>query len=112
MKRFQIGISDLLLITALVAGIAGAIASDKAAVAFIVSSCLGAFIWHRSVVSSLWAIGMIGLGAGLFAAGCDGHHSLNMPDGEMIGWGAGMVVGGLVYLLVTAILRSSLETRH
>src|SRR5687768_5015623 len=103
--RFQIAILDILLLTTLVAGIVAAVATDEPDIAFIVSSCLGLFIWHRPVIAQLWVIGMIGLGAGLFAAGLYGEHDMHMLSGDMVGWGAGMVVGGFTYLGVTHQLR-------
>jgi hypothetical protein len=107
--RLQIGILDILLLTTLIAGIAAAMGTDKPGIAFVTSSCLGLFIWHRPVVATLWVTGMIGLGAGLFCAGWHREHSLHMPSGEMIGWGAGMVVGGFTYLVTTARLRQLLK---
>jgi hypothetical protein len=107
--RLQIGILDILLLTTLVAGIVAAIGTDQPPIAFITSSCLGLFIWHRPVVATLWVIGMIGLGSGLFCAGWQGNHTLHMPTGEVMGWGAGMVVGGFTYLFATARLRQQLK---
>jgi hypothetical protein len=98
--RLQFRIADFLLATALIGSIVGSIASDVPEIAFITASCLGVFIWHRPIVSRLWAVGMIGLGAGLFAGGCHGEYSLSMPDGDLVGWGAGMVVGSVAYLIV------------
>lgn len=107
--RLQIGIFDILLLTTLVAGVVASISTQEPDFAFIAASCLGAFIWHRPVVSTLWVTGMIGLGAGLFFGGWQGRHSLPMLDGDMMGWGAGMVVGGFTYLVTTSRLRTMLE---
>jgi drug/metabolite transporter (DMT)-like permease len=106
--RLQIGIVDIFLVTTLLAGIVSAIATGELDIAFIVASCLGAFIWHRPVVSTLWVTGMIGLGAGLFTAGWHGQHHLHMQNGDMVGWGAGMLVGGFTYLVKTTRLRNML----
>ena len=110
--RFQIGIFDIILLTTLAAGIAAAIGMDDPDIAFITASCLGAFIWHRPVISQLWVTGMIGLGAGLFAAGWQGQHQMPMLNGDMMGWGTGMVVGGFTYLYVTNGLRRKLEAEQ
>ena len=110
--RFQIAIFDILLATTLAAGIVAASAMREPDIAFITACCLGAFIWHRPVVAQLWVTGMIGLGAGLFAGGIHGNHSLPMQDGDMVGWGAGMVVGGFTYLYVTTGLRRKLEAER
>lgn len=109
--RFQIAIFDIVLLTTLVAGIVAAVATSEPDIAFITASCLGIFIWHRPVIAQLWVTGMIGLGAGLFAAGSQGQHQHTLPmmNGDMLGWGAGMVVGGFTYLYVTAQLRRKLE---
>ncbi len=110
--RFQIAIFDILLATALAAGIVGAVTTGEPDIAFITASCLGLFIWHRPVVAQLWVIGMIGLGAGLFGAGLHGQHDMQMQSGDMVGWGVGMVVGGFTYLVVTAKLRRQLEAER
>lgn len=110
--RFQIAIFDIFLLTTLVAGIFAAIATNDAEYAFITASCLGAFIWHRPVVAQLWVTGIIGLGAGLFASGYRAQHDMFMRDGEMVGWGAGMLVGGFTYLYVTTGLRRKLESER
>jgi hypothetical protein len=106
--RLQIGLFDIFLLTTLVASIVSAIATSEPDFAFIVSSCLGLFIWHRTVVSTLWVTGMIGLGAGLLMGGWHGYHTLPMQNGDMVGWGAGMLVGGFTYLVTTTRLRSML----
>jgi hypothetical protein len=107
--RLQIGLFDIFLLTTLAAGIVSAVASQQPDFAFLVACCLGAFIWHRPVVSTLWVTGMIGLGAGLFAGGWLGEHTFPMSRGDMVGWGAGMLVGGFTYLVTTARLRKMLE---
>lgn len=107
--RLQIGIFDIFLLTTLVAGIVSAIATSEPDFAFIVACCLGALIWHRPVVSTLWVTGIIGLGAGLLFGGWHGEHSLPMRDGDLVGWGGGMLVGGFVYLVSTTRLRSMLQ---
>jgi hypothetical protein len=106
--RLQIGIFDIFLVMTLVAGIVSAIATTEPDFAFIVASCLGAFIWHRPVVATLWVTGMIGLGAGLLMSGWHGYHTLPMQNGDMVGWGAGMLVGGFTYLVTTTRLRTML----
>jgi len=107
--RFQIAIFDIVLLTTLVAGIVAGVTLREPDISFITASCLGLFIWHRPVVAQLWVTGMIGLGAGLFAGGLRGNHDMLMRDGDMVGWGAGMVVGGFTYLYVTTQLRRKLE---
>jgi hypothetical protein len=110
--RFQIAILDIILLTTLVAGIVAGVGAREPDIAFIVASCLGLFIWHRPVVAQLWVTGMIGLGAGLFAAGMHGRHDMIMLSGDMVGWGAGMVVGGFTYLFVTRQLRQLLAAEQ
>jgi hypothetical protein len=107
--RLQLALFDIFLLTTLAAGIVCSIATGDPDFAFIVASCLGLFIWHRPVVSTLWVIGMIGLGAGLFAAGWRGQHDMRMQNGDMMGWGAGMVVGGFTYLVMSQRLRQQLQ---
>jgi hypothetical protein len=110
--RFQIGILDIILLTTLAAGIAATIAMDDPDIVLITASCLGAFIWHRPVISQLWVTAMIGLGAGMFVAGWGGSHQMHILNGDMMGWGAGMVVGGFTYLYVTTGLRRKLESER
>jgi hypothetical protein len=98
--RWQFRVTDLLLLVAAVAGVVAAFTNRLAVIAFITASTLGAFLWHRPVLSKLWAIGMIGMGAGVLAAGIDGANTLYMPNGDAIGWGTGMAVGGVIYLVV------------
>ena len=98
--KWQLSIADILLLMALIASILAAAIADEPPIAFVMACCLGAFIWHRPIVSRLWALGLIGLGAGLFTGGMSGEHSLSMRDGEIMAWGVGMLVGGIGYLLI------------
>src|SRR5687768_5070548 len=87
MQRFQISIADTFLLMSLVASTIAAVVVREPQIAFIMACGLAAFIWHEPVVQRIWAAGMIGLGAGLLAAGVAGNHDLDMTTGEMIGWG-------------------------
>jgi hypothetical protein len=98
--KFQVGLADILLATALIASIIAAASTDEPVIAFLTASVMGAFIWHRPILSRLWATGMVGLGAGLFAAGCTGDRVSSLPTIALIGWGTGIVVGTLVYVAV------------
>src|SRR4051812_42602102 len=98
--RIQVTIAEMLLATALIASIVAAITTSEPVSAFATASALRAFIWHRPMLSRLWAIGMLGLGAGLFAAGCSGRDYRDLPTIAMLEWGAGMVVGSAGYMVV------------
>ena len=77
--RFQFSIVDVLLVTVLVAGILAAVASGQAEIAFSTASFMLLGIWNRPVILRLWAVGILGLGSGLFSAGCNGRHGVNLP---------------------------------
>ncbi len=96
----QFRISDILLLTALIAGIVAGVPLQLPIIPFITASCLGIFIWHRPIVSRLWLIAMLSLGAGLIAAGAQRQYLFAMNDGEVIAWGVGMVAGSIAYLAV------------
>jgi hypothetical protein len=95
-----VSIGDILLFTALVAGIVAAFYREYAPIGFITASLLGIFLWHRPVGAKLWAIAMLGLGTGLFASGFHGGNRLVQTDSDAVGWGAGIAVGSLAYLVV------------
>jgi len=106
-KRYQVSIGDILLFTALVAGIVGAYFREYAPIGFMTASVLGIFLWHRPVGAKVWAIAMIGLGTGLFASGFHGGNRLMQTDSDAVGWGAGMAVGGLAYLVVNLLRKET-----
>lgn len=106
-KRWQVSIGDILLFTALVAGIVAAVYREFAPIAFMTASVLGLFLWHRPVGAKLWAIAMIGLGTGLFASGVHGGNRLMQTDSDAVGWGAGMAAGSLAYLVVNLLKRET-----
>jgi hypothetical protein len=102
LRPFQFGLRDILLVTAIVAALVGAIASRDATIAFVAQGILLMFVWQRPVILRLWTTGTIGLGCGLLVAMLfrskfpSGYViEFGMPADYVAGWGAGMVVGGL-----------------
>jgi hypothetical protein len=102
-RPFQFGLSDILLLTAIVAALVATIASRQATIPFITQGILLMFVWHRPVVLRLWVTGTIGLGCGLlvamlFRGKVDPVYfrDFGMYVQDVAGWGAGMIGGGLV----------------
>lgn len=102
-RRFQFSIADGLLATAVAAAVVATIAARKSAISFIAAGVLLLFIWHRPVLVRLWVVGTTGFGSGvltaMFCRHAGAHDYLlefGMYTDDLVGWGAGLLVGGLI----------------
>jgi hypothetical protein len=86
-------ISDLFVVTAVVAAfvtheLIGSLLPG------LVALCLTLIaVWNRPLIFRFWICGMLGFGMGMFAAGVYDLVNFPMPRAEIVGWGAGIVVG-------------------
>ena len=101
--RFQVTLTDLLLITAVVAATVATLSSHEATIVFIALSVLVLFIWWRPVVMRFWCVGIIGGGAANLVCGVLTMRvgqtyilAAGMTSMDLAAWGAGWLVGGIV----------------
>ena len=57
-------------------------------------------VWNRPLILRFWACGMLGFGTGMFAAGVYDLANFPLQRAEIVGWGAGIVVGTLAAILL------------
>lgn len=93
--RDQVRLSDLFVVTAVVAAFAATPAFRSALPGFIALSLTFLAVWNRPLVFRFWACGMIGLGTGLFLAGVYELQGFYLERAETVGWGGGLVLGTL-----------------
>jgi hypothetical protein len=119
-RPFQIGLRDIFLATALIAGLLAGIAGQQARISFLTLALIGLFVWRRPIMMRIWLVVMCGFGSGLFAAmmclGMFGESFLEAfgaTNTELMGWGVGMLVGAIVaWRLLLTNPPQPLEPKH
>ena len=92
-KLSRARISDLFVLTTVVAAFAATPTFRSAVPGFFALSLTFFAVWNRPLVFRVWACGMIGFGTGMFLAGVYELQGFYLQRAEIIGWGGGIVLG-------------------
>lgn len=93
-------ISDFFVATAVAAAFGTQQLFGNVQLGFIALCLTLLAVWYRPLVFRLWACGMLGFGTGMFAAGVYDLANFPMPRAEIVGWGAGIVIGTIAAVVL------------
>lgn len=99
-SRASLRISDLFVATAVVAAFAIYPVIHSVQLGFIALCLTLIAVWDRPLIFRFWACGMLGFGTGMFVAGVYDLANFPMPRAEIVGWGAGIVIGTIAAIIL------------